>query len=87
MATNAPANVPDSEEVEAGGRTLFTPRINIRNAATFCRQLAVLLDAGIPMVRSLKILGRRTSGGGMKNLLASVTTDVEAGGEIGRAHV
>ncbi|MCP4873238.1 MAG: type II secretion system F family protein [Proteobacteria bacterium] len=85
MATNAPANVPDSEEVEAGGRTLFTPRINIRNAATFCRQLAVLLDAGIPMVRSLKILGRRTSGGGMKNLLASVTTDVEAGGAFSTA--
>ncbi len=85
MATNAPANVTEAEEPSGGGRSFFAPRINVRNAATFCRQLAVLLDAGIPMVRSLKILGRRTSGGGMKNLLASVTTDVEAGGAFSAA--
>ena len=85
MATNAPANAPEAEAPEASGRSFFTTRLNVRNVATFCRQLAVLLDAGIPMVRSLKILGRRTSGGGMKNLLASVTTDVEAGGAFSNA--
>jgi type IV pilus assembly protein PilC len=84
MATNAPATT-EAEETETSGPSFFTPRLNMRNVATFCRQLAVLLDAGIPMVRALKILGRRTSGGGMKNLLASVTTDVEAGGAFSTA--
>ncbi len=84
MAKNAP-DQPENEQPEAGGPGFFAPRLNIRSVATFCRQLAVLLDAGIPMVRALKILGRRTSGGGMKNLLASVTTDVEAGGAFSTA--
>ena len=84
MATNAPAQ-NETEQTEPGGPGFFAQRLNIRSVATFCRQLAVLLDAGIPMVRALKILGRRTSGGGMKNLLASVTTDVEAGGAFSTA--
>ena len=84
MASEVPAQASsDSPEPRSAG--FFAPRISIRHVATFCRQLAVLLDAGIPMVRALKILGRRTSGGGMKNLLASVTTDVEAGGAFSTA--
>ena len=84
MAKNSPDAV-ETDQAEPSGPGFFAPRLNIRNVATFCRQLAVLLDAGIPMVRALKILGRRTSGGGMKNLLTSVTTDVEAGGAFSTA--
>lgn len=84
MAKEAPAtNETEQPEPSSGG--FFTARLNMRNVATFCRQLAVLLDAGIPMVRALKILGRRTSGGGMRTLLANVTTDVEAGGSFSAA--
>ena len=84
MASDVPAPA-SNESPEPRGAGFFTPRVSTRHVATFCRQLAVLLDAGIPMVRALKILGRRTSGGGMKNLLASVTTDVEAGGAFSTA--
>lgn len=84
MASEVPAPA-DGQSPEPRGGSLFSPRYSVRHVATFCRQLAVLLDAGIPMVRALKILGRRTSGGGMKNLLASVTTDVEAGGAFSTA--
>ncbi len=84
MASEVPTHT-STESPEPRGGGFFTPRFATRHVATFCRQLAVLLDAGIPMVRALKILGRRTSGGGMKNLLASVTTDVEAGGAFSTA--
>jgi len=79
MATNPPAESDSAAPATTG---FLSPRFNITAVATFCRQLAVLLDAGIPMVRALKILGRRTSGGGLRNMLASVTTDVEAGGSF-----
>ena len=84
MATNAPAT-NEAEEAENKPSGLFSPSFNYRNVATFCRQLAVLLDAGIPMVRSLKILARRTSGGGMRHLISNVTADVEAGGAFSTA--
>ena len=84
MATEAQSNA-QANDIEPRGGSFFQPRFSVRAVATFCRQLAVLLDAGIPVVRALKILGRRTSGGGLKNLLASVTTDVEAGGAFSTA--
>jgi type II secretory pathway component PulF len=93
MATNAPARPPagsppaaQQESTPAEPRSsLFQRHIPLRAVATFARQLAVLLDAGIPMVRALKVLGRRTSGGGMRELLAGVTADVEAGGSFATA--
>jgi type IV pilus assembly protein PilC len=56
-----------------------------RRVSTFCRQLAVLLDAGIPMVRALKVLGHRASSGAMRALIERVTADVEAGGSFSTA--
>jgi type IV pilus assembly protein PilC len=86
MARNAPASTQESEApASAGSPTLFSRRLSPRHVSTFCRQLAVLLDAGIPMVRALKILGRRTSGGGMQSLVSRVTADVEAGGAFSTA--
>lgn len=84
MARNAPA--PQEQDSEnAGSPSLFTRKLAPRHVSTFCRQLAVLLDAGIPMVRALKILGRRASGGGMQQLVDRVTADVEAGGAFSTA--
>ena len=85
MARNAPAPTTDNDNAEATSLGLFTRRLNPRHVSTFCRQLAVLLDAGIPMVRALKILGRRSSGGGMQTLVERVTRDVETGGAFSTA--
>lgn len=80
------ASETDTQEaMPAASFSLPGRSFNTRAVATFCRQLAVLLDAGIPMVRALKILGRRTSGGGLRNMLGSVTNDVEAGGAFSTA--
>ncbi len=85
MARNAPTNPQDEAPAPPSSGGLFTRSLAPRHVSTFCRQLAVLLDAGIPMVRALKILGRRSSGGGMQALVGRVTADVEAGGAFSTA--
>ncbi len=45
----------------------------------FTQQLSVLMDAGLPIVRSLKILGNQQKPGTLKNILVEVAEDVETG--------
>ena len=45
----------------------------------FTRQLSTLQDAGLPIVRSLKILEGQQKPGALKNILVEVTEDVEGG--------
>jgi|GEM_PF-2140670 len=86
MARNAPATPAESDALDTPtGPGFFGRRLSPRHVSTFCRQLAVLLDAGIPMVRALKILGRRRSTKGMGELVNRVTADVEAGGAFSTA--
>jgi len=56
---------------------IFPP--NIKDMATFCRQLATLLDVGIPLLRSLKILAERTQHPKLKDVVAQVAKRVEEG--------
>lgn len=81
----APTNQAPNETQEGASRaSSLWNTVTPRKVATFCRQLAVLLDAGIPVVRALKILARRATGG-MKTLIEKVTADVEAGGSFSTA--
>ncbi len=79
--------VAEAQTDGEGGRSALRmfSTVTPRRVATFARQLAVLLDAGIPMVRALKILGHRASSGGMRAMVERVTTDVEAGGSFSTA--
>ena len=85
MPTN-PAKTDDESTNTAGSRGgFFTPSMSSRDVATLCRQLAVLLDAGIPMVRALKLLGRSGSNSAITAMVRNVTTDVDAGGAFSTA--
>jgi type IV pilus assembly protein PilC len=57
------------------GKNRATPRI----LAEFTSQLAVLLNAGIPITKSLRILEGQLAPGGMKRVTASLVEDVEGG--------
>jgi type IV pilus assembly protein PilC len=57
--------------------SLFGPNIN--DMAMFCRQLVTLLDAGIPLLPSLKILSVRTQHPRLKNVVRKVADQVEQG--------
>jgi type IV pilus assembly protein PilC len=60
-------------------RTLAFGRVSSRALSEFTRQLSTLQDAGLPIVRSLKILHQQEKPGVLKNALADVTAGVEDG--------
>jgi type IV pilus assembly protein PilC len=52
---------------------------------TFTRQLSILQDAGLPIVRSLRILEGNAKPGKLKNALADVVEEIEAGSTLSEA--
>ncbi|MCB9894337.1 MAG: type II secretion system F family protein [Planctomycetes bacterium] len=51
----------------------------------FTAQLAVLIDAGLPVVRSLKVLGRQQKPGAFKYILEDISESVEQGSSLSEA--
>lgn len=51
----------------------------------FTRQLSTLQDAGLPILRSLKILENQAKPGVLKNVLGDVVEDIESGSTLSEA--
>ena len=51
----------------------------------FTTQLAVLLDAGIPVTRCLRILEGQLAAGAMRRTVAAILEDVEGGTALSEA--
>jgi len=60
-------------------------KVKTKQLCTFTRQLSTLQDAGLPIVRSLKILEEQQKPGVLKNQLAEVSEDVEGGSTLSEA--
>ena len=60
-------------------------RASIKALTTFTSQLSTLQDAGLPIVRSLKILEGQMERGPFKSTLVEVTEDVESGSPLSDA--
>ncbi len=52
---------------------------------TFTRQLSILQDAGLPILRSLKILEEQARPGSLKNALIDVCDEIEGGSSLSEA--
>jgi len=79
--------MPPKAASGAGGRVAKPgrTRVNDRVLTEFTSNLAVLQDAGLPIVRSLKILEGQTKVGPFKRTLLGVTEDVESGNSLSEA--
>jgi len=66
-------------------KTLAFGKVKSKQLATFTRQLSTLVDAGLPIVRSLKILEEQQKPGVLKNQLGDVAEDVEGGSSLSEA--
>ncbi len=60
-------------------------RVTAKVLAEFTSQLAVLLNAGIPITKSLRILEGQMPPGGMKRIAAGLVEDVEGGTALSEA--
>jgi type IV pilus assembly protein PilC len=79
----------DKRKKAAGGRRrkkAFTiGRISTKQLCTFTRQLSTLQDAGLPILRSLRILEGQCKPGVLKNSLQDVIEDIESGSTLSEA--
>ncbi len=57
----------------------FKKKVNQRAIAIFTRQLATMIDAGLPLVQSLEILSSQQEGKIFKNIIREIREDVEGG--------
>ena len=57
----------------------FKKKVNQRAIAIFTRQLATMIDAGLPLVQSLEILSLQQEGKLFKNIIREIREDVEGG--------
>ncbi|PQO42283.1 type II secretion system F family protein [Blastopirellula marina] len=71
---------------KAGKKRGFTiGGVSHRQLTTFTRQLAILQNAGLPILRSLKILEQQAKPGRLKNSLMDVCEDIESGAGLSEA--
>lgn len=67
----------EAEKDSFGGR--FHRRIRTKDKVLFSRQLATLINAGLPLVQSLRSVSKQTSNKAFKVVINQIITDVEAG--------
>ena len=64
-----------------GGKTKIAPA----DIAIFARQLATMMDSGVPLVQSFEIIGKGHENAGMSSLLNAVKNDIEGGTTLSEA--
>ncbi len=67
------------------GKTFTIGGVRTKHLCTFTRQFSTLQDAGLPVLRSLRILEGQMKGGVLKNALIDVVDDVESGATLSEA--
>jgi type IV pilus assembly protein PilC len=60
-------------------------RVRISDLTTFNRQLADLIDAGVPLVKALTIIMNQTANPTLRDIVSEVTNDVQGGDTLAQA--
>lgn len=64
---------------------MFTPRIPMRTLETLCRALGTMLDSGVPVVKALNVVAKKTGDQRCRRVLREITAQVEVGHDISTA--
>ena len=67
------------------GQTFSIGGVRSKHLCAFTRQLSTLQDAGLPILRSLRILEGQSKPGPLKNALMNVIEDIEGGSTLSEA--
>lgn len=71
----------DITEKQKGGFSLFN-RISIKNKALFARQLATMINAGLPIAQSLQTLKEQATNAKFAGILEQILRDIEGGAQL-----
>ena len=89
MITKLKAGKGKSAAAAAGkkkpGRSFVMGGVKTKDLTLFTRQLSILQDAGLPILRSLKILADMQKPGRLKNSLMDVCDEIEGGTTLSEA--
>src|SRR5919106_5942738 len=79
--------VIDVKEQSVAQKDILAPfkRIKLGDLVVFSRQLATMINAGMPMVRALNVLSEQTENPKLKDVVVAVRKDVEAGLSLSEA--
>ncbi len=76
----------DADQAKGGKKRGFAVGgVSSKNLTTFTRQLSILQDAGLPILRSLKILEEQCKPGRLKNSLMDTCEEIEGGSTLSEA--
>src|SRR5499427_4646794 len=79
----AKAKAETTEKKAGGGKTNKT--VNAKNLAVFTRQFSVMIDAGLPLVQCLDILGNQEEDKNFAEVILQTRTAVEGGAALADA--
>jgi type IV pilus assembly protein PilC len=88
-----PTKVRSRTTVKAAAKAAAKPkrrpgaggRVKIKHVTQFARQLSTLQDAGLPILRSLRILQEQQKSGTFKRIIGYVGDDIEGGSTLSEA--
>jgi type IV pilus assembly protein PilC len=78
-----PAAMPNSTEFD--WRTLLEAKITVKEKALFASKLSAMVDAGVPIMRSLDLMRRQQKSPLFRRALTAMTEEVNQGGSLGNA--
>ena len=73
-----PTKVRKKSKPLFGGRG----RVKAKDIALFARQLATMMNSGVPLVQAFDIIGRGHENKGMQDLLVTIKADIEGGSTL-----
>lgn len=72
-------------EIDLSSLELIFASISIKDKAVFSRQFSVMINAGVPIVRCLGVLGDQSSNPKMRKALQAISADVQQGSQLSQA--
>lgn len=78
----------NAKKIKKKSKPLFSAgrgKIKSKDISIFSRQLATMMDSGVPLVQGFEIIGRGHEIKAMKDLLLAVKTDIEGGSNLSDA--
>jgi type IV pilus assembly protein PilC len=79
------AKVAKAGAAKKKGRSFSFGKVKLKDITLFTRQLSILQDAGLPILRSLKVLAEMQKPGKLKNSLLDVCDEIEGGSTLSEA--
>jgi type IV pilus assembly protein PilC len=81
----APATAKAAEKEKAKKAGVTGKKVSAKNLAVFTRQFSVMIDAGLPLVQCLDILGSQEEDKNFSAVILQTRTDVESGASLADA--